>query len=152
MEGKAMETKALRDFATEQGITLRALQKHVKKHENELDGHIIRYGPPKGTYLDEYAQEYLSGLLVGHPLAVLDDNLSQELERVRIELEAAQKRIIELQDEKADLLERAIKAEATKALAETTTRDQAARIDDLESQLNRLKNRSLWQRVTRWGE
>ena len=147
-----METKALRDFATEQGITLRALQKHVKKHENELDGHIIRYGPPKGTYLDEYAQEYLSGLLVGHPLAVLDDNLSQELERVRIELEAAQKRIIELQDEKADLLERAIKAEATKALAETTTRDQAARIDDLESQLNRLKNRSLWQRVTRWGE
>ena len=147
-----METKALRDFATEQGITLRALQKHVKKHENELDGHIIRYGPPKGTYLDEYAQEYLSGLLVGHPLAVLDDNLSQELERVRIELEAAQKRIIELQDEKADLLERAIKAEATKALAETTTRDQAARIEALEGEIDGLKKRTLWQRITRWGE
>lgn len=147
-----METKALRDFATEQGITLRALQKHVKKHENELDGHIIRYGPPKGTYLDEYAQEYLSGLLVGHPLAVLDDNLSQELERVRIELEAAQKRIIELQDEKADLLERAIKAEAAKALTETNTRDQAARIEALEGELDGLKKRTLWQRITRWGE
>lgn len=147
-----METKALRDFATEQGITLRALQKHVKKHENELDGHIIRYGPPKGTYLDEYAQEYLSGLLVGHPLAVLDDNLSQELERVRIELEAAQKRIIELQDEKADLLERAIKAEAAKALTETNTRDQAARIEALEGEIDGLKKRTLWQRITRWGE
>ena len=147
-----METKALRDFATEQSITLRALQKHVKKHENELDGHIIRYGPPKGTYLDEYAQEYLSGLLVGHPLAVLDDNLSQELERVRIELEAAQKRIIELQDEKADLLERAIKAEAAKALTETNTRDQAARIEALEGELDGLKKRTLWQRITRWGE
>ena len=147
-----METKALRDFATEQGITLRALQKHVKKHENELDGHIIRYGPPKGTYLDEYAQEYLSGLLVGHPLAVLDDNLSQELERVRIELEAAQKRIIELQDEKANLLERAIKAEAAKALTETNTRDQAARLEALEGELDGLKKRTLWQRITRWGE
>ena len=147
-----METKALRDFATEQGITLRALQKHVKKHENELDGHIIRYGPPKGTYLDEYAQEYLSGLLVGHPLAVLDDNLSQELERVRIELEAAQKRIIELQDEKADLLERAIEAEAAKALTETNTRDQAARIEALEGEIDGLKKRTLWQRITRWGE
>ena len=147
-----METKALRDFATEQGITLRAIQKHVKKHENELDGHIIRYGPPKGTYLDEYAQEYLSGLLVGHPLAVLDDNLSQELERVRIELEAAQKRIIELQDEKADLLERAIKAEAAKALTETNTRDQAARIEALEGEIDGLKKRTLWQRITRWGE
>ena len=147
-----METKALRDFATEQGITLRALQKHVKKHENELDGHIIRYGPPKGTYLDEYAQEYLSGLLVGHPLAVLDDNLSQELERVRIELEAAQKRIIELQDEKADLLERAIKAEAAKALTETNTRDQAARIEALEGTIEALKKRTLWQRIRRWGE
>ena len=147
-----METKALRDFATEQGITLRALQKHVKKHENELDGHIIRYGPPKGTYLDEYAQEYLSGLLVGHPLAVLDDNLSQELERIRIELEAAQKRIIELQDEKADLLERAIKAEAAKALTETNTRDQAARIEALEGEIDGLKKRTLWQRITRWGE
>ena len=125
-----METKALRDFATEQGITLRALQKHVKKHENELDGHIIRYGPPKGTYLDEYAQEYLSGLLVGHPLAVLE----------------------ELQDEKADLLERAIKAEAAKALTETNTRDQAARIEALEGELDGLKKRTLWQRITRWGE
>ena len=147
-----METKALRDFATEQGITLRALQKHVKKHENELDGHIIRYGPPKGTYLDEYAQEYLSGLLVGHPLAVLDDNLSQELARVRIELEAAQKRIIELQDEKAELLERAIKAEAAKALTETNTRDQAARIEALEGTIEALKKRTLWQRIRRWGE
>ena len=147
-----METKALRDFATEQSITLRALQKHVKKHENELDGHIIRYGPPKGTYLDEYAQEYLSGLIVGHPLAVLDESLSQELERVRIELEAAQKRIIELQDEKADLLERAIKAEAAKALTETNTRDQAARIEALEGELDGLKKRTLWQRITRWGE
>ena len=147
-----METKALRDFATEHGITLRALQKHVKKHENELEGHIIRYGPPKGTYIDEYAQEYLSGLIVGHPVAVLDESLSQELERVRIELEAAQKRIIELQDEKADLLERAIKAEAAKALTETNTRDQAARIEALEGELDGLKKRTLWQRITRWGE
>ena len=147
-----METKALRDFATEHGITLRALQKHVKKHESELEGHIIRYGPPKGTYLDEHAQEYLSGLLVGHPLAVLDESLSQKLERVRIELEAAQKRIIELQDEKADLLERAIKAEAAKALTETNTRDQAARIEALEGTIETLKNRTLWQRIRRWGE
>lgn len=147
-----METKALRDFATEHGITLRALQKHVKKHESELEGHIIRHGPPKGTYIDEYAQEYLSGLIVGHPLAVLDESLSQELERVRIELEAAQKRIIELQDEKADLLERAIKAEAAKALTETNTRDQAARIEALEGTIEALKKRTLWQRIRRWGE
>ena len=117
---------------------------------NGLGKYVV---PSKSDMIvDEYAQEYLSGLLVGHPLAVLDDNLSQELERVRIELEAAQKRIIELQDEKADLLERAIKAEAAKALTETNTRDQAARIEALEGEIDGLKKRTLWQRITRWGE
>ena len=154
-----MDYKSLRDYAQEHGITLRAAQRHIKNHENDLSGHIVRYGPPRGTYIDEYAQEYIAGLLVGHPVEVMDNSLSDEIERLRSELEDAQRRIISLMEERNQLTERALQAEAAQALAEATQEKQAERIQaaeeralQAEEMTQKLKGRNLWQRLTRWGE
>lgn len=154
-----METKSLRDFAEENGVTLRAIQKHIKKYENELADHMVRYGPPRGTYIDDVAQEIIAAHLVKDPIAVMDASLTEEVERLRGELEEANKRIIALLEERTELTERAVKAEATKALAETTARDQAAKVQELEGKLTaaeahakKLQGRTLWQRIIRWGE
>ena len=154
-----MGTKSLRDFAEENGVTLRAIQKHIKKYESELTGHMVRYGPPRGTYIDDAAQEILAAHLVKDPIAVMDTALSEEVERLRKELEEANQKIIALLEERTELTERAVKAEATKALAETTARDQAAKVQELEGKLTaaedhakKLQGRNLWQRIIRWGE
>lgn len=154
-----MELKSLRDFAEEKKITMRAVQKHVKNHESELEGHIIRYGPPRGTFIDEYAQEYISSLLVGHQVEVLNTALEDEVERLRSELEAANQRIIALLEERTALTERALQAEATKALAEATQQEQEQRAREAEERaaaaeeaIQKLKGRTLWQRIRRWGE
>lgn len=154
-----MELKSLRDFAEEKNITLRAVQKHLRNHQGELDGHIVRYGPPRGSFLDEYAQEYISGLLVGNPVAVMDNALQEEVERLQAELAEANKKIVALLEEKNALTERALQAESVKALAEATTHSQERTIQDLETRLTeaeettrKLKGRSLWERITRKWE
>lgn len=161
-----MELKSLRDFAKEKNITIRAVQKHVKNHEGELKGHVVRYGPPRGSFLDEYAQEFISDLLVGHQVEVMDNALSEEIERLQAELAEANKRIMALLDERTALTERALQAESQKALAEATSQDQEQKVLDQEQRIlaleeklteaqelnQKLKGRSLWQRITRRWE
>lgn len=154
-----MDFKSLREFAAEKKVTMRAIQRHIKNHESDLEGHIVRYGPPKGTYIDETAQEYISELLVGYPMEVVDTALQEENERLRNELDELQKRVIQLQDEKAGLLERALEAENRRELVETTVTAAEEKILRLESDVRelteankKLKSRSLWQRIIRYGE
>ena len=168
-----MTTKRLGDFANEHGVTIRIVQRHVKNHEKELEGHVIRYGPPKGTYIDSYAEQFLSDLMIEKPLAVLDSALESENALLKSELEAANKKIIALMEAQTALVERALKAEATQAMLEASKEEQERRNEeaerkvqqlqqDLETEKERadtaeettkmLKGRSLWQRLTRWGE
>ena len=154
-----MKTKSARAFAEENGVTLRAVQAHMKKYAAELEGHIVRYGAPRGTYLDETAQEIIAAHLVKDPVAVMDTALTEEVERLRAELDEARRQTIALLEEKAALSERALKAETAQALAEATQEDQERRIQEAEERaaaaeetIRALKNRSLWQRITRRGE
>lgn len=86
--------KKLQDFATECGVTDRAIQKHLKKHESELAGHFERKGP-NGTWLDDFAQEYIRSLMVQQPV-VLHDNIA-EVQELRAKLEDKQNKIELLQ-------------------------------------------------------
>ena len=152
-----MEMKSLKQFADEHGITLRAAQRHIQKHEDELEGHIVRHGPPRGTFIDEFAIEYLSGLIVGPPVTFV--SATQEASELRDELEESQKKILALTEklaalleDKATLTERALQAEGTLALSEASVATKEATIQDLRNQVDKLKGRTLWQRITRWGE
>ena len=151
-----MEYKSLRDFAIEKNVTVRTLQRHIKKHESDLEKHIIRRGPPVGTSIDEYAQEYLSGLIVGHPLAIQDATLTAKVAELETEIHSLQAMIIALQNERNELTQRALTAESKKELADAAMdtlkaqlEHETNRADTAEEIADKLKNRSLWERITR---
>lgn len=159
MEGPEVGYKATREVAEALGVTARAIQRHVKKHPEELQDHVIYYPAPRGMYLDDYAQDFISKLLVRPAVAIMDASLQDETERLRKELDEAQKRIIDLLERSAELQQKALEAETAKELAAATQQDQARRIQELEAALTeakdetlKLKNRTLWQRIRRWGE
>lgn len=90
------------DFARDNGVTDRAIQKHIQKHEFELVGHIDRQGN-SGTWLDETAQNYIRGLLLRQPIAVIKDNedyrlLREENIELRQQLQTSTNQILKLQD------------------------------------------------------
>jgi len=84
----------LQDFARECGVTDRAIQKHIQKHEEALRGHFERRGP-NGTWLDEYAQDYIRSLMVQPSTPVVADAM---LVRENRELVEANK-ILEARDQ-----------------------------------------------------
>ena len=67
----------LQDFANQCGVTDRAIQKHLKNHEKELEGHFSRRGP-NGTWLDEYAQDYIRQFMKIAPIVINDKSLVDE--------------------------------------------------------------------------
>ncbi len=90
----------LQDFAKQNGVTDRAIQKHLKKHEAELEGHFWRKGP-NGTWLDEFAQMYIKNLLREQPMVVYEHNekielLEQENKMLLKALNEAKDKVIEL--------------------------------------------------------
>ena len=154
-----MGTKKLKEFAEECHISFRDAQRYVQRHEEALAGHIERYGAPRGTYLDEYAQEYLLDKLAVRKIEVLDTRQAEEIARLQMELEEAQKKILTLTEklaavleDKADLTQRALQAENTLALSEATVATKDDQLQQLQDQVSKLKSRTLWQRITRFGE
>lgn len=78
----------LQDFAREQGVTDRAIQKHLRKYEAELEGLFERKGP-NGTWLTDEACEFLRSKMVTPPPPVLfsEDPRVERLETKVAELE-----------------------------------------------------------------
>lgn len=88
----------LQDFAVECGVTDRAIQKHIQKHEEALQGHFERRGP-NGTWLDDFAQEYIRALMVRPaPTVISDARLVQENRELQ-ETVASQAAIIAEKDQ-----------------------------------------------------
>lgn len=103
----------LQDFARDCGVTDRAIQKHLKKHEKALEGHFHRRGP-NGTWLDETAQDYIRSLMKETPVVVSDATLLREKAELQEKYSMALEQIVflqqqnkqlELENEKIKLLE-----------------------------------------------
>lgn len=94
-----METIKLQDFARMKGVTDRSIQRHIKKHSEELNGHIFRKGPA-GTWLDEYAQNFLEKHISVSPIVLADSSQQAEIERLRKENEELKNKLIQFHEEK----------------------------------------------------
>lgn len=117
----------LQDFARQQAVTDRAVQKQLKRYEKaELQGHFERQGP-NGTWLDDYAVEFLLSKMKRKPIVVYDRENSDLLK----ENSMLKSQIIELQqqlkisDEEKRLLQD--KADQAQALMQSN--------EDLQQQL-----------------
>lgn len=91
----------LQDFAREKGVTDKAIYKHLQKHAAELDGHIEKRGK-NGTWLDEYAQEYISGLMITNPTVVADNSLQRRIDELEQRIERKDIIIERMQNREAD--------------------------------------------------
>lgn len=112
-----MDFITLKEYAQNKGVTYEAIRRQVAKYESELRGHIVIRDRTK--YLDEYAQDFLSKRRRLSPVVVkvedsteATENLEKTVEALRAqlmgaqnELLSAQKRIIELQDERSSMIE-----------------------------------------------
>lgn len=97
----------LSDFARAQGVTNRAVQLALKRHEADLEGHFERKGQ-NGTWLDDYAEEYLRSRMLQKPVVVYDSSMSpllEENQRLRAEKEDLQKALSVAYERLADVLE-----------------------------------------------
>ena len=63
----------LQDFARQQGVTDRAIQKHLVKYAEELEGLFERKGP-NGTWLSDEACEILKSKMKQAPIALFEED------------------------------------------------------------------------------
>lgn len=156
----------LQDFARDCGVTDRAIQKHLKKHEKALEGHFHRRGP-NGTWLDETAQDYIRSLMKEAPVVVADSVLQREKEELQAKYSAALEQIIVLERQNNQLqLENArialleaengkkdeILAEAEKTSQKLSDELSSARAQKelLQKENEQMKSAGFWQRLRGW--
>lgn len=83
----------LQDFAKQQGVTDRAIQKHLKTYADEFEGLFQRKGP-NGTWLTDEACELLRSKMKQAPATVFQEDprvatLEGELKELRRQLDLA---------------------------------------------------------------
>lgn len=100
----------LQDFAKECGVTDRAIQKHLVKYADELNGLYERKGP-NGTWLSDAACDILRSKMKQQPIVVSDGSLARQAEELKAEnvqllkeLHNVQTDIIELQRQNTKLI------------------------------------------------
>ena len=80
----------LQDFAKNQGVTDRQIQRLMKKYAEELEGLFDRRGP-NGTWLSDEACEILRGKMKQAPVAIFEED--PRLEKLEVENADLQRRL-----------------------------------------------------------
>ncbi len=138
------------EFADSRGVKVQAVNNYIKRHSSEFQGHSKKVG--NARELDEVAIEILNKKYpLPRPIEIIEDTESQKklikalerldqmrdsMESLRIELYEAEKKA--LANENAVL-----RLEDKEKEVETLT----IRLKMAESENERLKNRSLWERI-----
>lgn len=94
----------LQDFAASRGVTDKAIYKHLKKYAADLENHIEKRGK-NGTWLDDYACEYISKLMVSNPVVLSEASDREEIERLRKKVEELQDKLAESNEKGRNLAE-----------------------------------------------
>lgn len=139
----------VKDFAAQQGVSTAVVYKHLKTHQAELEGLVIK--KPKQTLLTDEAQEYLKSIMLDRTVLSVTD--AAQAKRVA-ELEAENKELLRQLAEARGALASAMgelgeqKAIAATAQAVERERDTAQeQLQAAQQELERLRSRSLWQRI-----
>lgn len=136
------------EFAKMLGVTSNNIRKHIKKHYDELQEHIEVIPNKGGTKLDDYAQNFIRGLLRDSPVVIEDsktlelleenNKLLHQLNELLIEsteLKLAATRHLELQEAHEDLKQKLQEAEDRAINAEADADVQRETADNLHRDL-----------------
>lgn len=87
----------LQDFAISKGVTDKAIYKHLNKHKVELDGHYEKRGR-NGTWLDEFACDFISNLMINSPIVLGDSQQQQEIDQLKRKNDELTDKLIKAQE------------------------------------------------------
>lgn len=120
----------LQDFARQQGVTDRAIQKHLKTYAEELDGLFQRKGP-NGTWLTDEACEILRSKMKQQPVVLVDNQAQMDLAEAKARIEELQEQRVKaaeklaaLYEWKAEKAQLIAEAEQTRLLLDTTKQEK----------------------------
>lgn len=125
----------LRDFAEIHRVSERTVQMHVKENWEELQDHIDRRGK-QGTWLDDFAQEFLLGVI---QLPSKDEILIPTAREAALmsQLSEANRLLAEAERRASMFAEAAGKT----ALLEATNETQATQIADLATEVGKTQQK-----------
>lgn len=131
--------QTIRDYAQDHGISYEAVRAQLARYRKDLAGHIVTSG--RTMFLDDFAIRFLDGKRRGNPVAIRheekqteNENMKAQLEALKNELLAAQKKIIEMQDANRLLIESKVRCELlTAANAEKEKQIDTLRTDLMEA-------------------
>lgn len=87
----------LNDFAQEKGVSRQAIYKHLNKHKDILQEHIEKRGK-NGTWLDDYACDFISNLMITNPVILGESKQQEEIEKLKQENNELKNKLIEVQN------------------------------------------------------
>lgn len=88
----------VKDFARSKGVSDSIVYRHIREHREELGDSIVKEA--KATWLTDEAQNFLSDLMITHPVVVGDAAQLRELDELREKCD----RLRELIDKKDDVI------------------------------------------------
>lgn len=142
-----MGVMSIKDYANARKISYEAARQQVKRYEKELQGHISKQN--RTQYLDDFAVELLDEHRQQNPVVIINQDRSEEIERLRAENKALLQQVAALQDRLLTAQESAIEAAKATARLEAAEADRsrlAARTAALESELDEAR-RPWWQKI-----
>lgn len=136
----------LQDFARQQGVTDRAVQKHLNTYAEELEGLYERKGP-NGTWLTDEACEILRSKMKQQPITIMETSeveqeLRRKLEDKQTKIELLQGFLLDAKDEIKALTDEkyALQAENSKTkLLEAQNGDLSRQLDEQGKHLQEAK-------------
>lgn len=133
----------VKEFAAKQGVTPAIIYRHIQKHSDKLEGLIIKR--PRQTLLTDEAQEYIRSLMVDRTLVVASEaSYLAQIDKLREERDLLSQKLIAAQETLTKTLQEL--GEQRRLTAENTVaQDQKQR--ELEAEITRLRQRTLWQRI-----
>lgn len=144
----------LQDFAKQQGVTDRQIQRLLKKYEVELEGLFERRNQ-NGTWLSDEACDILKSKMKTNPVVVIDDEteklrkrieeLEERMERKDLLIEKLQSRV----EEKECYIEGIKKEQLLLEEQVKEAESERLRAENAEAELERLKGRTLLERIAR---
>lgn len=153
----------VKDFAAQQGVSPAMIYKHLKNHQADLEGLVIK--KPKQTLLTDEAQEYLRGIMLDRTvLSVTDAAQAKRIAELEAENKDLLKQLAEARGALADALTNLGEQKALAATAQAVERERdaaqaqvaqlsqqheadQAELHTVQQEVDRLRGRSLLQRI-----
>lgn len=142
-----MGVMSIKDYARARKISYEAARQQTKRYADELAGHITRQN--RTQYLDDYAVGLLDDHRQQNPVVVINQDRSEEIERLRVENKALLQQVAALQNKLLTAQEGAIEAAKATARLEAAEADRSrleARTAALESELDEAR-RPWWRKI-----